>query len=254
MKTALTIAGSDPTGGAGFQADLRTFRALDVYGFSIPTVLTAQNTKGVVEIKDLPADFFSLQIDTLLKDTILDASKTGMIYHIDLIKVIARKLSDYSLRNLVVDPVAASSTGVVLTEEGMLEALRNYIFPLARVVTPNLYETFALTGIDIQNESDYRKAATELKKSGPDTVIITGGHAKGKAMDLLFDGDEFITLETEMLEGEYHGTGCVFSAAITAGLAHGWTVKESFVKAKDFVYNAMKSAHSVGKGMKVLHI
>lgn len=254
MKTALTIAGSDPTGGAGFQADLKTFQALGVYGLSIPAVLTAQNTEGVSDIHALPPEFFAHQIDMLLKDVLPDAIKTGMLFTIDNVRIVAEKIGKLAVRNLVVDPVAVSSTGVSLAEEGVLEAVKQYLFPLARMVTPNIGESSALTGIEIRNQKDAKEAALRLKGLGPETVIVTGGHLDENAGDILFDGEEFLMLEHQKISGSFHGTGCVFSAAITACLANGFTVKESFIRAKDFVFNAMKSAYAIGSGLKILHL
>jgi hydroxymethylpyrimidine/phosphomethylpyrimidine kinase len=254
MKIALTIAGSDPTGGAGLQADLKTFKSLGVYGIGILSVLTVQNTEGVHNIQEVPFHFFSEQMDFLLKDIQPDALKTGMLYSEDIIEIVAQKIREYSLKNLVVDPVTISSTGVQLIEERGLMILKNDLLPVARVITPNVYEAAALAGKEIKDEKDMKKAAVQLKKYGTENVIITGGHLNEKAVDLLFDGEDFLLLESEMLEGEYHGTGCVFSSVITACLALGYGIKEAFVKAKDFTYNAMKSANAIGKGMRILDI
>ncbi len=252
-KIALTIAGSDPSGGAGLQADLKTFNALGVYGISVPSVLTSQNTGGVEGIYELPADFLSKEMDVLLQDIRPDALKTGMLYSSDSIEVIEEKIRAYSLENLVIDPVTVSSTGVMLIEEGVLDALKRLLFPLASVVTPNTYEAAVLTGIEIKDDKDIKKAAVKLKEAGPAVVIITGGHLHGKAEDLFFDGVDFMTLENERLDGEFHGTGCVFSSAITACLSLGFTPKEAFIKAKDVVWQAMKTAVSPGRGMKILN-
>jgi len=254
MKIALSIAGSDPTGGAGIQADLKTFKSLNVYGIGVLTALTAQNTEGVFDIHDLPEGFFSKQLDALLKDIRPDACKTGMLYSTEIIKVVAEKVKQYSLGSLVIDPVTASSSGVSLVKDEALEILKDYLFPLARIITPNIYEASLFTGINIQDEEDMKKAAVRLKESGPGAVVITGGHLKSVALDLFFDGEDFLLLENERLEGEYHGTGCVFSSVITAGLALGYDVREAVVKAKEFVWTAMKSAVSIGKGMKILNI
>jgi hydroxymethylpyrimidine/phosphomethylpyrimidine kinase len=254
MKTALTIAGSDPTGGAGLQADLTMFKALGVNGVSIVSVITAQNTEGVSDIHELPAGVLSSQLTTLLNDMKPDALKTGMLYTTDIVKIISKNIQSYSLKNLVIDPVTVSSTGVSLADEGMIEALKKYLFPLSRVITPNIDEAAALSGVTIHNKEDVKEAAVRLRGLGPESVIVTGGHMKGNAVDLLFDGEEFMTIENEKIEGAFHGTGCAFSAAVTACLALGYTIKESFIEAKDIVYKAMKSAKSPGKGMKVLKI
>lgn len=254
MKTALTIGGSDPTGGAGIQADLKTFKSFGVYGLSIPTALTAQNTNGVTGIYDLPSGFFSNQLDTLLKDIKPDALKTGMLSSSEIIKIIAEKIKQYSLKNLVVDPVTVSSTGVPLVNDKALEFMKDYLFPLAKVITPNIYEASLFTGINIQDEEDMKKAAIKLKVFGPETVIITGGHLERQTIDLLLYEGEFLSLQREKIEGQYHGTGCVFSSAITACLALGYDVRETSVKANEFVWKAIRSAFSIGKGMKILNI
>lgn len=254
MKTALTIGGSDPTGGAGIQADLKTFNSFGVYGLSIPTALTSQNTNGVAGIYDLPPGFFSNQLDTLLKDIKPDALKTGMLSSSEIIKIIAEKIKQYSLKNLVIDPVTVSSTGVALVNDNALEFMKDYLFPLAKVITPNIYEASLFTGINIQDEEDMKKAAIKLKGFGSETVIITGGHLERQTIDLLLYEGEFLSLQREKIEGEYHGTGCVFSSAITACLALGYDVRKTSVKANEFVWNAIKSAFSIGKGMKILNI
>ena len=252
-RKALTIAGSDPTGGAGFQADLRTFQSMGVYGLSIPAVLTAQNTEGVHCVHELSADFVSEQMDVLLRDIRPDAVKTGMLYAFDTVQVIARKVRQYSLDKLVIDPVTVSSTGVRLIEEKGMDIIGKDLFPLAKVITPNIYEAGVFAGRKIEHAEDMKGAALRLKHLGPETVIITGGHLGHKALDMLYDGEEFVFIENERLEGEFHGTGCVFSASLTAGLALGYNVKEAFIKAKDFTYRAMESAVFMGKGMKLLY-
>ncbi len=254
MKTALTIAGSDPTGGAGFQADLRTFKSMGIHGLSVPSVLTAQNTEGVFNVHGLPADFIESQLDIVLKDIVPDAVKTGMLYNSDIVGLVAEKIRQYSLKNLVIDPVTISSTGVRLLEAKGLEIMKKELIPKAMVITPNIHEASALSGIEIKTESSMKNAAVKLREYGPRAVIITGGHLEGKAEDLLFDGDEFFALKSEMLKGEFHGTGCVFSSVITACLAMDLEVKEAFARAKDFVRDAMMNAFAAGKGMKILDI
>jgi hydroxymethylpyrimidine/phosphomethylpyrimidine kinase len=253
-KIALTIAGSDPTGGAGFQADLKTFQAMGVYGLSIPAALTAQNTNAVMEVKEIDPKFFSSQIDTLLTDSHPDAFKTGMLFSTEIVKIVSEKVKTYNLGNLVIDPVRASTSGASLMEEGVLEAMKEHLFPIAKIVTPNMNEASVLTGLEIKNEDDMKKASITLLQSGPEAVIITGGHLKGKAIDILFDGSDFLSLEQERIEGEFHGTGCVFSSAITACLALDYEIKEAFIKAKDFTWKAMKTAVTIGKGMKILNV
>ncbi len=252
MKIALSIAGSDPTGGAGLQADLKVFKSMGVYGISIPSAFTAQNTIAVCDIYEIFPDFFSAQIDILLKDIQPHALKTGMLHTPGIIRIVFEKIKEYSLGNLVVDPVTVSSTGVSLAKKEVATVIKNDLFPL--VITPNINEASVFSGIDIRNEKEMKEAAVRLRDYGSENVIITGGHLKEKAVDMLFDGDEFLSLENDKLEGEFHGTGCVFSAVITACIALGFDVKEAFIKAKDFTYNAMKNAIDIGKGMKVLNV
>ncbi len=253
-RTALTIAGSDPTGGAGFQSDLRTFSSMGVYGLSIAAVLTAQNTGGVHAIQEVPSDFVLSQMNVLLQDISPDAVKTGMLYSKDIVSIIAGGIRKYSLKNVVIDPVTVSSTGVMLMEEKGLDVVKGDLFPLAKVITPNIYEAGLLAGMEVVDEEDMKEAALILKECGPAAVIITGGHLEDRAMDLLYDGEEFLSLENERLPGEYHGTGCVFSASMTACLARGYDIKEAFIKAKDFTYTAMKNALSAGKGMRLMNV
>ncbi len=253
MKIALTVAGSDPSGGAGLQADLRTFSAFKVYGVGVTSVLTVQNTEGVFDINPLSKEFLSAQLDALLTDILPDATKTGMLYSAENVMAVVDKIKQYLLKNVVVDPVAVSSSGFRLIKEDALDAVKNYLIPLAKVVTPNIKEASLLSGLDIKDVADMKKAAEKIKDLGPDTVIVTGGHLEDKAFDVFFDGEEFLTLEGERLEGEFHGTGCVLSSAIAASMALGYDVKESAVKTKEFVWKAMKYAISAGKGMKILN-
>jgi hydroxymethylpyrimidine/phosphomethylpyrimidine kinase len=254
MKTALTIGGSDPTGGAGIQADLKTFKSFGLYGFSVPTALTAQNTEGVTDIHEVSPDFFSTQLDTLLRDIHPGAFKTGMLGSHNTIKIITEKTTQYSLKNLVIDPVTVSSTGVSLVTDKTLEMMKDSLFPLAKAVTPNIYEASLFTGITIEDVEDMKKAAVKFLDFGAEAVIITGGHFKEKATDLLFDGKEFLSFQRKRLDGEYHGTGCALSSAITSCLALGYEVREAAAKANEFVWYAIQSAMSIGKGMKILNI
>lgn len=254
MKSALTIAGSDPTGGAGLQADLRVFKSFGIHGLSVTAALTAQDTEGVSAMIPVDRDFFLRQIDVLLKDITPDALKTGMLFSSWTIEIIADRIEAYSLKNLVVDPVTVSSTGVPLLEQETLEAVKEQLFPLARVITPNIYEASVLTGMNIENVDDMERAAKKLKETGAETVIITGGHLEGLALDLYYDGEDFHRIESVKSEGEYHGTGCAFSSAITASLALGHSTLESARKAKEYINNAIRKAYHLGKGMGLLNL
>lgn len=254
MKSVLTIAGSDPTGGAGLQADLKVFRALGVHGLSIPAALTAQSTSGVKRLYPVDEDFFFTQIDVLLEDIRPDALKTGMLYSAWAVEAVSSRVRDYSLQNLVVDPVTVSSTGTGLAEDGTLDKIKDMLFPLASVVTPNIYEASVLAGMNIEDEEDMEKAAAKLKEMGSGVVIITGGHLENLTLDLYYDGNNFHRFEAPKIKGEYHGTGCAFSAAIAASLALGHTPLESTRKAKEFVTEAIRKAYHPGKGMGLLYL
>jgi hydroxymethylpyrimidine/phosphomethylpyrimidine kinase len=254
MKSALTIAGSDPTGGAGLQADLKVFKSFGVHGISVASSLTAQNTMGVNSMLPVDKDFFEEQIDVLLSDIRPDAIKTGMLYGKWTIEIISDRIKKHSLKNLVVDPVTVSSSGKSLAEGGTLDAMRERLFPLARVITPNIYEASVLTGINIEDILDMEDAAKRLKDMGSEIVIITGGHMEKIALDLYYDGYDFNRIESPKSEGEYHGTGCAFSAAITASLALGHTTLESTKKAKEFMNYAIRKAYHLGHGMGLLNL
>ena len=254
MKSVLTIAGSDPTGGAGLQADLKVFRAFGVHGLSVPASLTAQNTQGVGQVLPLERDFFVRQLDLLIDDIRPDALKTGMLYSTWAVEEVAERVRKYSLKNIVVDPVTVSSTGTSLVDQGALDTMRDVLFPLSRVITPNIYEASVLTGMNIEDEKDMETAARKLKEMGPETVVITGGHLQRQTLDLFYDGTGFHGLEASKIQGEYHGTGCAFSAALAASLAAGHTPLESVRKAKEFVTEAIRRAYHLGRGMGLLNL
>lgn len=254
MKSALTIAGSDPTGGAGLQADLKVFRAFGIHGLSIPTALTAQNTKAIEGILPVEPLFFERQLDTLLSDIKPDAVKIGMIYSETLVSIIAGAIKRYSLNNIVLDPVTVSSTGFGLVDTGTLDKAKDLLFPLSSIITPNIYEATVLTGLNIENEVDMQEAARRLKDMGPNGVVITGGHLDRITVDIYYDGLDFQRVESYKIEGEHHGTGCVFSSAIAASMATGYSPLESVRRAKGFVTNAISKAYHIGKGLRILQI
>jgi len=254
MRSALTIAGSDPTGGAGFQADLKVFRAFGVHGLTVLAALTAQNTTGVEGILPVERDFLLREMEVLLTDVRPDALKTGMLYSSGAVEIVAEKIRTYSLSHLVVDPVTVSSTGVSLVDEGTLDNIRDMLFPLSDIITPNIYEASVFSGLNIEDEGDMKKSAVRLKEMGPKVVIITGGHLEKLTLDLYFDGSEFYELEASKIQGEYHGTGCAFSAAITANLALGHSLLEAAKRAKEFVTEAIKKAYHLGRGLGLLDL
>ena len=253
MKKALTIAGFDPTGGAGVQADLKVFHALGIYGLSVVSSLTAQNTEGVRDIMPVSGRFVKKQLTVLLSDLVPDATKTGMLFSESAIEAVAYVIKKYSLKNIVIDPVLVSSSGKSLVEKNTPFALRKKIFPFCAVITPNIYEASVLSGIDIKTSADMEKAAVCLREYGPENVIITGGHLEDAATDILYDG-KFHYLKNRKIKGEYHGTGCTFSAALTAMLAKGYSVLDSAKEAKKFINRAFRNSFSSGKGMRLFNI
>lgn len=267
IKTALTIAGSDPTSGAGIQADLKVFHHFGVYGLSAVSALTAQNTYEVKAVRGVDGAFLEEQLEILISDIRPDALKTGMLFSVDAVKTVAKIVKGFDLQNLVIDPIAISSTGASLIENGALEAMKEELFPLARLVTPNISEASILSGIQIKNENDMEMAALRLIKRGIKEVIITGGHfeeIKGhnlntkkrqlKTIDLVYDGKDIHWLRGRKIKGEYHGTGCAFSAALTALFAKGLSLLPAAEKAKEFIVHSIKNAHNIGKGMGLLNI
>lgn len=254
MHKALTIAGSDPSGGAGIQADLKVFSNFKVYGMAVITALTAQNTKGVYRIIEISSEFIENQLTSVLSDIKVDAVKTGMLYSPKTIDVISGLLRDYKVKNLVVDPVIKSSTDTPLMKEGTIEMMKRSLFTIATVITPNIYEASVLSGISITDINEMKEVARILKDLGPEIVIVTGGHFEKEAIDIFYNGKEFIEMKEKKIEGNYHGTGCVYSAAITASLALGYPLIDSVQRAKDFVTKAIKNSSDYGKGLRVLEL
>ncbi len=254
MKTALTIAGSDPTGGAGLQADIRVFSRIGVHGLSVAAALTAQNTRGVDSVMKIEGRFIEAQLTSLLNDIRPDALKTGMIYTKEAVKAISRMIRGFDLENLVIDPVTVSSSGRPLMEEGALDLLKNELFPLAKVITPNIYEASALSGINVEDEHGMEEAAVILQKTGPEAVIITGGHLEKETLDVIYYTGKFYKLRSRKAPGEYHGTGCAFSAAIAGYLAKESPLVTAAERAKAFVNEAIIHARRIGKGMKLLDV
>jgi hydroxymethylpyrimidine/phosphomethylpyrimidine kinase len=253
MKTALTIAGSDPTGGAGLQADLQVFRSFGLYGISVVSAVTAQTTSGVDAVFPVDGTAFGKQLRVILSDIRPDAIKVGMLFSRWSVDIIAEIFSGSGLRNIVIDPVTVSSTGTSLVDDGTLDLIRLKLFPLSRIITPNIYEAAVLTGIMVEEQKGMEEAARSLKSMGPEIVVVTGGHLEGKTVDLYFDG-AFHYIEGEKIIGEYHGTGCAFSSAVTALLALNYSPLESVQKAKEFVFHAIKKAFHPGRGMGLLNL
>ncbi|MEM4903586.1 MAG: bifunctional hydroxymethylpyrimidine kinase/phosphomethylpyrimidine kinase [Desulfurococcaceae archaeon] len=249
IPVAMTIAGSDSGGGAGIQADLKTFSALGVYGTTAITSLTAQNTREVTAIHDLPGWFVYEQIRVVVEDIGVHAAKTGMLSNSDIINHVARAVREYSIP-LVVDPVMVAKSGARLLKEEAVEALVKEILPLARVVTPNIPEAEVLSGMKVRSVEDMERAAKIVaEKYGPEAVVVKGGHLEGgKVVDVLYYRGRYYRFESERVEGCHHGGGCSYSAEITAYLAKGLNVVESVAKAKDFITHAIRYGVRVGRG------
>ena len=251
IPRALTIAGSDSGGGAGIQADLKTFTAFKVFGMSVLTSVTAQNTLSVSGIYDLPPDFVKLQIDAVLSDIGVDAVKTGMLSNEKIISAVAEKIKQYGIKNLVIDPVMRSKSGDALLRREAERALIEELLPLAFVVTPNIPEAEVLSGMKIQSIGDMREAAKRIKSLGPRYVLVKGGHLDltSEAMDVLYDGTDFSDFPSQRIETKNtHGTGCTHSAAICAGLAKGLSAIDAIRQAKDYVTEAIRRSFNLGKG------
>lgn len=250
MARAMTIAGSDSGGGAGIQADLKTFMALGVFGTSALTAVTAQNTLGVQGVYPLTAEQVVAQMDAVLCDIGTDAAKTGMLFDAEIIAAVADRLTAHQVIRLVVDPVMVAKGGHRLLQPSGEEALRRRLLPLAAVVTPNLPEAEALTGRRVRSRAGMEAAARMLVDMGAGAAVVKGGHLEGEAAaDLYFDGSTLGWLEApRCLTRHTHGTGCTFSAAIAAGLAQGRAPLDAVAKAKEFITRAIRKAPGLGGG------
>jgi hydroxymethylpyrimidine/phosphomethylpyrimidine kinase len=250
MKTALTIAGSDSGGGAGIQADLKTFAAHGVYGTTAITAVTAQNTIGVRGSMALPPDIITAQIEAVAGDIGVDAVKTGMLANRRIVEAVAAAVAALHLPHVVVDPVMAATSGDRLLEDEAVAALKAALLPRAFVVTPNATEAEVLAGMVIATAADAREAARRILALGPAAVVLTGGHFNGDdVIDLLYDGREFHEFRGPRLETRHtHGTGCTFSAAIAANLAIGRSLPEATERAKRYVTEAIRHGLAVGRG------
>ena len=256
----LTIAGSDSGGGAGIQADLKTFSALGCYGMSVITALTAQNTIGVSAIHAVPPDFAAEQLEAVFNDIGADAVKIGMLYSAELIETVARQLEKHHAENVVLDPVMIAKSGDKLLMDEAIEAIKQYLMPIAAVTTPNLPEASTLLNHRISNLEDMREAAREIARYGSRSILIKGGHLDddNNSIDLLFIGpeDRFIMLKGERITTRNtHGTGCTLSSAIASFLARGLPLEEAVRSAKEYITGALLAGteYEIGKGHGPVH-
>jgi hydroxymethylpyrimidine/phosphomethylpyrimidine kinase len=250
IPKALTIAGSDSGGGAGIQADLKTFSAFRVFGMSVLTAVTAQNSVGVQGVENLPPAFVAQQLRSVLDDFGTDAAKCGMLSTAGIIDAIADVLADHRIEKLVVDPVMVAKSGDPLLQADARTALADRILPLALVVTPNLPEAEVLAGMRVLEPEDMEEAARRIHVMGPRYVLVKGGHLKGDATDLLWNGREFTRFTAARVDSpNTHGTGCTFSAAIAAGLARGQALGDAIRSAKAYVTRAIREGFKAGRGV-----
>jgi hydroxymethylpyrimidine/phosphomethylpyrimidine kinase len=254
MRTALTIAGSDSGGGAGIQADLKTFAAHRVYGTSAITAVTAQNTLGVIAVHALPADMITAQIEAIAADIGVNAVKTGMLATSAIVEAVAAAIDTLELANVVVDPVMIAKGGDRLLEDEAIAAMKSELLRRALVVTPNAPEAEVLADMRIESIDDARKAAARIRALGPAAVILKGGHLPGDdAVDVLYDGRRFVELRGPWIDTRNtHGTGCTFAAALAANLALGLPLQQAAEHAKQYVLGALRSGFAVGHGHGVL--
>ena len=249
MKKVLTIAGSDCSGGAGIQADIKTITAHKMYAMSAITALTAQNTTGVYGILDAGADFVGQQLDCIFEDIRPDAVKIGMVSNAAIIEMIAAKLKQYQAVNIVADPVMVSTSGSRLIDEKALSALTDKLLPLADVITPNLPEAQVLCGFAIESEDDCLRAAQTIEDKISTAILIKGGHLTDSADDLLYNNGDICWFSgARIANPNTHGTGCTLSSAIACGLAAGYDLETSVQKAKDYITGALKANLNLGHG------
>lgn len=246
----LTIAGSDSGGGAGIQADLKTFTALKAHGMSAITALTAQNTQGVQAVEPVEPEFVRQQIEAVVSDIGVSAVKSGMLANAEIVQVVSDCLTKFSITSYILDPVIQSESGQALLSPEGVEAMKAELFPKALLITPNIAEAESLTGLSINTQDDMEKAALALFDLGPGYVLVTGGHLQGgQAVDILYDGIGIHPFVADKLDApNNHGTGCTFTAALTTYYAKGFEIGESIAKAKYFVHNALISGIDIGEG------
>ena len=249
MKTALTIAGSDCSGGAGIQADMKTMTMNGVYAMSAITALTAQNTTGVRAIQESTPDFLKQQLDAVFEDIYPDAVKIGMVASIELIRVIADRLRYYNAKNVVVDPVMVATSGSALMKNDAVKTLVEELLPISTLVTPNIPEAQVLSGLTIESKEDMVTAAKQIGDNYHCAVLLKGGHSINDANDLLYTNGEFVWFNGKRIDNpNTHGTGCTLSSAIASNLAKGYTLAESVQRAKDYISGALAAMLDLGKG------
>lgn len=254
MKKVLSIAGSDCSGGAGIQADLKTFSAHGVYGMSVIVSVVAENTSRVIDIQDVRPDMIEKQIDAVFEDIEVDAVKIGMLSQPDCMEAVVGRLNQYAPRNIVLDPVMYAKNGCPLMNPDAIDTLIRTVIPLADLLTPNIPEAEKITGMQIHNVEDMKRSAELIYRMGCKNVLVKGGHAVGNALDVLFDGKQFYTFDMQRIKTKNtHGTGCTFSSAIASNLAVGYGMWKAVHRAKEYITIAIQHSLSIGKGNGPTH-
>ena len=254
MKKLLTIAGSDCSGGAGIQADLKTFSAHGTFGMSVIVSVVAENTSEVIDVQDITPDMIAKQIDAVFQDIGTDAVKVGMLSKSDCMLAVGKKLREYQPKNVVIDPVMLAKNGCPLMQPDSMDTLIREILPLADLLTPNIPEAETITGAAIRTPEDMERAAKDIFAMGAKNVLIKGGHAEGDALDILFDGEQFYHFREERIHTKNtHGTGCTYSSAIASNLALGYSMEEAVKRAKEYVTTAIRHSLQIGKGCGPTH-
>lgn len=256
MKKVITIAGSDPSSGAGIQADLKTFAAHEVYGLSVITAITSQNSTGVKDIYYLPTEIIESQIYHILDDIHIDFGKIGMLGNSKIIESVSAMLNKFNFLNIVLDPVMVSKNGTLLLDENALNSLYEKLFPIIYLITPNIPEAEKLSAIKINNSDDMKKAAKKIQSMGPKNVLIKGGHMvdSKKSKDILLCNSNYFEFESERIfTKNTHGTGCTLSSSICANLALGNSLPESIKLSKNYIVNAIENSFELGKGFGSTH-
>lgn len=249
MKKLLSIAGSDCSGGAGIQADLKTFAAYKTYGMTVITSLTSQNTMGVSDVVDMTPEFVGKQLDAIFDDIYPDAIKIGMVSNEGIINIIAEKLKEYKAKNVVIDPVMVSTSGSILMNAEAKNSLIEKLLPLADIITPNMKEAAVLSNMEVNNKNDMEKAAKIIAQTIDGAILITGGHLPDSADDLLYINKKIKWVNGDKIKNpNTHGTGCTLSSAIAANLGKGMTLEKSFTEAKEYLTGAIKDNLNLGKG------
>ncbi len=250
-KTCLSIAGSDNSGGAGIQADLKVFSAFNVYGMSVITSLTAQNSLGVKDIYNIPADFIYRQLEAIFEDIPVHATKTGMLFHRETVEVVSESVKKFNIKNLVVDTVFKSKNNKNLLSEDAVEIFIKKLLPLATVIMPNIPEAEIIADMEIKTVDDMKKAAVKIQSINKKIVVLKGGHLPqdNRVVDVIYNGKEIIFLEFPLVKTKNtHGTGCTYSAAVAANLSKGYDIIKSIRIAKSYLHGAIENALSIGKG------